>query len=243
MKSIKNLVEYYDELFPVTEEQKSFYKALVQKYHSPVHFLRYGCGTGIFESNLAKEGHDVTAVENEQDLLKCANLRRRNQLMSIRFFQMTYQDMGKYLAKNFYNIISVLNSRIIFFPDRETILDFLQTCRTILSQDGTIVLQLMNFEKYGDQKLIQLPTRESVRSRLFTEILSDQEGRCIMSCNIENSSEKILPVMNDVKVYPLVPDEIESLAEEAGFSTVEFYSGFDKSEFTGSEDSYVVMLS
>ena len=88
MKSIKNLVEYYDELFPVSSLKKSFYSEFAKTYKTPVHFLSVDCGTGFLESSLAREGHDVTGIENVEELLQSANLRRRSQLMSIRFFQM-----------------------------------------------------------------------------------------------------------------------------------------------------------
>ena len=112
MKFIQNLVEYYDELFKVSEAQKKLYTELCENFSSPVRFLRVFCGSGLFESSLSKQGHDVTGIENCDELLHMANLRRRNQLMSIRFFQMEAEDMTKFLGKNFYNVVSILNSRL-----------------------------------------------------------------------------------------------------------------------------------
>ena len=39
MEAIQNLVEYYDELYPVSAEQFDFYKSLLQEYSKPVKFL------------------------------------------------------------------------------------------------------------------------------------------------------------------------------------------------------------
>lgn len=109
MLIIQNLIEYYDELFPVTGELKSFYNNLISQYESPVKFLRVECGTGMLESQLAREGHDVTGIESCQEILRSANLRRRTQLMAIRFFQMSYLDMTKFLGTGFYDVISCLD--------------------------------------------------------------------------------------------------------------------------------------
>ena len=47
METIQNLVEYYDELFPVTQAQYDFYTGLMEEFQKPVKFLTIGCGTGV----------------------------------------------------------------------------------------------------------------------------------------------------------------------------------------------------
>ncbi|MBQ0039926.1 MAG: methyltransferase domain-containing protein [Treponema sp.] len=243
MNAIKNLVEYYDELFPISEAKKSFYQDISKNSKTPVHFLSVNCGTGFLESSLARQGHDVTGIENEEELLQTANLRRRSQLMSIRFFQMQIPDMSKFLGKSFYNVISVLNSRIMFFPGPQAIRNFFSDCKKLLALQGVLVLELINFDAHQHDMMFQLKTRESVRSKLFTEIFKAEDGSSMISANVENSSEKLLPVLKDVPVYPLTPAEIEHFAEEAGFTNAEFYADFDKTPFTGNEESFVVMVS
>lgn len=240
MITIKNLVEYYDELFPTSETRKKFFSDFSEVFNTPVHFLSIDCGTGLLESILAKKGHDVTGIENTE-LLVSANLRRRSQLMSIRFFQMEKEDMSKFLGKSFYNVISVLNSRIIFMT-RDEIKRFFSDCKKLISENGSIILELINFEKLKDQSMIQLPVRESVRSKLFTEIYEAEDGTRTLTSNVENSSGKILPVLKNVPIYPLMPSEIEQFAEEAGFSSAEFYADFEKSEFTGKEERFIVVI-
>ena len=74
MELIQNVIEYYDELYPVTDVQKKFYADLMKQYTIPVKFLRIGCGTGYFEHLLAREGHDVTGLETSKEMLESANL-------------------------------------------------------------------------------------------------------------------------------------------------------------------------
>ena len=92
MDFIQSVLEYYDELFPVTDAQKEFYEALTGLYASPAKILRIGCGTGLLEHTLARQGNDVTGIEASKQIINSANLRRRNQLMSIRFFLMAHAD-------------------------------------------------------------------------------------------------------------------------------------------------------
>lgn len=242
MSLLKNLVEYYDELYPVSESQKKFYAEILKNYSIPAKVLRIGCGTGLFESNLAKEGFDVTGIDSVEEFLASANLRKRSQLMSIRFFQMNSSDMSRYLAKNFYNVISVLNDRICYNSSKAEMQDFFSLCKSLIAPDGQLVLQLTNFEGLPEKGFVQLPVRESLRTKLFAELSGSFSEKRQISLTLENGSGKLIPVAKDIPFYPITPSEIETFAEEAGFVSAEFYADFDKSPFSGNEDSFVVII-
>ena len=146
MEINQNIAEYYDELYPVTEEQKVFYQKKMILFKKPVKFLQIGCGSGTFEHNLAREGSDVTGIETSQELLESANRKRRTQLMAVRYFQMSSLEMTRFLGKKFYNIISILNGRIVFTHDKTLMKKFLFDCLQLVSQNGFLILELPNFE-------------------------------------------------------------------------------------------------
>ncbi len=241
MKELKNLVEYYDELFPVTENQENFYDNLIKDYKNPVKFLRIFSGTGLFESKMAKKGHDVTGIEDEHSLLEAANLRRRNQLMAIRFFNMNHQEMINFLAKGFYNVISVLDSRLMFLKSSAEIEKFFVNCKQLLSENGVLIFQMINFEKFQNVPMAQLKERKSMRSKLFTELF-DNNGCKTISMNLETGNGKVISIFKNYEVNPILPKDIEMYAKKAKFSSANFYSDFDKSEFTGNEESFIVIL-
>lgn len=243
MDFIQSVLEYYDELFPVTDAQKEFYEALTGLYASPAKILRIGCGTGLLEHTLARQGNDVTGIESSKQIINSANLRRRNQLMSIRFFLMTTDEMTKFLGKGFYNIISILNSRIMHIADPERLHKFFADCRQLLTADGTLVVHTVNFSQSFDQQFIQLPVKESIRVKLFTEIHMAEDGEQLLCQNLETGNGRLLPVTEDVPVYPLPPDELISYAKDAGFKTVQLFSDFKRTPFTGSEPEIVALLS
>ncbi|MBQ9538137.1 MAG: methyltransferase domain-containing protein [Treponema sp.] len=243
MYSIQNIVEYYDELFPVTTAQKKFYDGLVKNYADPVKILSIECGTGVFESILAREGFDVTGIESHAELLHAANMRKRNQLMSIHFFQMDYLDMSRFLGKGFYNIISILDDRIMMIYDEMLLGKFFKDVRTLMTDGGSFVISLPNFDimKQGIP-MQQLPTRSSLRASLFTELWTAEGEHCTIKQNLETGNGKLLPVLEDEKAYPLKSAQIRGFAQEAGFSSVELFADFDKQAFTGQEDSLVAVL-
>ncbi len=241
MNTIQNIVEYYDELYPVTSDQKKFYSGLFQSYNKPTRLLRVSCATGYFEHYLAREGEDVTGIEVDRDLLHSANLRRRSQLMSVRFFEMSSLDMTRFLGKGFYNIVSILDDKIMFIHDRTLMRKFFCDCKSMLSEGGTFVIQGVNFDPVRNLPKFKIRTRESLRSKLFTEIFV-RDDKFYVNQSVETGSGKILPVMEESPVYPLTTSEIKEFAREAGFDSVQLYADYAMNPFTGSEPSYVAVI-
>lgn len=240
---IKNVVEYYDELFPVTEEHKNFYENLISLYSPTAKLLRVDCGTGLLEHELAKRGYDVTGIESFKEILNSANLKRRNQLMAIRFLLMSALDMTKFLGKGFYNIISILNNKIIQMSDEFLMRQFFSDCKLLLADKGTLVVEMTNFSETFDSKFIQLPVRESIRVKLFSEITRNSKGEQILCSNLETGNGKMLPVIENKKVFTPSPEKLISYAKDVGFCNVKLYSDFKQNDFTRNEPRVLALFS
>ena len=241
MEINQNIAEYYDELYPVTEEQKVFYSKKMEMFKKPVRFLRIGCGTGSFEHNLAKDGSDVTGLETSPELLESANRKRRTQLMAVRYFQMQVIEMSRFLGKKFYNIISILDNRLLFSHDKTLMAKFFYDCKQLLSDNGILVVKTPNFELYNSSKF-DLPVRESIRASLFTSI--EQKGdEWIMNQHLINSSYKKIKVTEDAPVYLIKKQELEELARAAGFTDIKFYSGFNLESLKSDSQEILAVLS
>jgi hypothetical protein len=71
----------------------------------------------------------------------------------------------------------------------------------------------------------------------------NDNGEQLLCQNLETGNGRMLPVTEDVRVYPLPPDELISYAKDAGFGTVQLFSDFKRSPFTGSEPEVLALLS
>jgi len=242
MELIQNIVEYYDELYPVTDAQKKLYEEIGKKYSNPVKFLRIGCGTGVLENFLAANGSDVTGLETFRELLDCANRRRRSQVMSIRFFQMSTLEMIRFLGKRFYNVISCLDDRILFIHDRILMRKFFFDCKELLADNGKLILQLHNYEQYDGTPVVELPEVSSIRAKLMTRIVTAEDSSSVLQQSVETGNGKILPVLKDAPVYLLHKEEITEFANEAGFTDVNFYSSYDKEPFNSDSKILIAVI-
>ena len=242
MDFLHNIIEYYDELYPVTEEQKKLYKELT-KGLLPAKILRIGCATGGFEHWLAKEGHDVTGIETSREMLEIANRRRRMPNTAIRFFQMSTIEMTRFLGKGFYNVISCLSDRIIFIHDKTLMRKFFYDCKLLLAEGGHLVIQLSNYSVFNSKPMAKLPTQESIRVKLYTQLWTGDDGNYTLQQDLEHCGSKLVPVLKDVAVLPVTVDQIKSYAEEAGFTNIGLYSGYDKEPLKDDSPTIVCILS
>lgn len=162
--------------------------------------------------------------------------------MAVRYFQMSSLEMTRFLGKKFYNIISILNSRIVFTHDKTLMKKFFFDCRQLVSENGFLILELPNFENYSELEKIEFPVRESIRSSLKS-VIEKRGEKFYLEQILTNSNDKKLVVTQDAPVYLLKPSEIENFALEAGFSKVELYSDFAENPFTEKSQRVVAVVS
>ena len=90
--------------------------------------------------------------------------------------------------------------------------------------------------------MIELPVRKSIRAGLTTQI-EERGEKFYMEQILTNSNDKKFVVTQDAPVYLLQKSEIEQFAKEAGFSNVEFFSGFTESPYTAEANTLVAEIS
>ena len=240
---MQNVVEYYDELYPSDESQRKFFLDLLTSYQAPSKILRIGCGTGNLESYLARNGVDVTGLDTNKEILESANLRRRFPNMAIRFFQMSTIEMTNFLGRNFYNVIACLNDKIIYIYDKALMKKFFADCKLLLSDEGTLVLQLYNYNMLDNEKVVKLPVRESIRSKIMEQVIKTENDGYVINQYLENSAGKIITLLQRQKIFPVLPEDIKAFALEAGFSKVEFYEDYTKKPFTPESKTVLCLIS
>lgn len=242
MNAIQNLVEYYDELYPVTAPQYDFYKSLLGKFSSPVRFLSIGCGTGVLESRLAKETADVTGIETIKELLESATRKHRTQLMALRFFKMSTIEMARFLGKKFYNVISCLNNRIVFIHDTILMKKFFFDCKQLLADGGIVILHLMNYDLYKNKTPVFLPERKSIRVKMTDKLERTATNEYVLTKTIETGNGKIVPLYTKIPVHPITVSEIQTFAKEAGFSSVKIFNGYETDSFDSGNSEIVAII-
>lgn len=242
MEYLNNLIEYYDELYQASDAQKKFYTNLIQQFGMPTKILGIGCSTGNFEYYLAQLGHDVTGIDTSPEMLESASRRRRMPNTAIRFFEMSTVEMSRFLGKDFYNIISCLNNKIIFIHDKILLKKFFVDCKSLLTEQGILILQFGNYSHFAKNGKFSLPSHKSIRVNLVTKIEQKSKDEFLLSQKLDRGDDRYLPVLKETPILPVTPELITSFAKEAGFTSINFTNGWSQEPFTEDNNNIVCVL-
>ena len=94
-----------------------------------------------------------------------------------------------------------------------------------------------------DESVLKLPNRESIRSKIMEHIVKTDSGDYIINQYLENSNEKIIPLLQRQKVLPITPEKIKEFAQDAGFANIDFYEDYTKKPFTSESKTVVCVIS
>jgi hypothetical protein len=62
---------------------------------------------------------------------------------------------------------------------------------------------LYNYDLYKNENTFKLPNRESIRSKIMESIAKTENNGYVINQNLENSSEKIIPLLQRQRVLPI----------------------------------------
>lgn len=227
-----NLLEYYDEIFPVDQERISFMEELARRirpadadkeYRTKV--LDVGCATGTFALSLMKKGMDVTGIDLNPSMIQSACRRNPEPRTNARFFLMNMMEIGTSFAHGRFDIILCLGNTLVHLEGPEQILSFLKQARDLLRPGGALVFQTVNYAKILSEDIMRLPTIETTRARFEREYRHRDDGRLSFEATIFASNGQ--PVFKDrVALYPATAAELTELVKEAGLKRLDLFEDF-----------------
>lgn len=236
MDLLQNLIEYYDELYPVVDTQKKFFEKVLNTYQMPAKILRIGCATGVFEHYLARLGHDVTGIGSSSAFIDSAVLRRKLPNTAIRFFHMMPTEMTHFLGKNFYNIIASLEGDLCFIYDETLRRKYFYDCHTLLADGGCLIIHT------PDIAATRNSTRVSLHSKIkCTSYVSEEDTYTLMQDIVREDGRRI-SVHEMTKIAPLTCVEIKQLALGAGFTSVECFSCYDLKSLSDNDTATLFVI-
>ena len=244
------IIEYYDELFPLEEKTIQFLSDIWEEQKNSMEidfapmcrYLGIGCATGNLENRLVSEGWDVTGIDKNKTMIDTAKRRMKRGFSCIRFYEMSTIDMRHFLKKESFNIISCVDDMLPYIADEILLRKFFHDTYELLTQNGKLVIQCLNTEQYEPGKPIVQPERSSVRVTLSRTWISAEEGRYVLDATLEHGNGKRFVLRKNTYLLPATPSRIKVMAQEAGFTGFETYADYDKADFTGESENFVMVI-
>ncbi len=240
---IKKWTDYYEDFFPVEQNQEEFFTSLCNEFKAPAKILGVECGPALLSEKL-QESNDITLTDQFPEFVNIVNARQANKDNPTHVFNLNPADIARYLGKSFFNVISCLCYRIIFMKDRTLIKKFLFDSKILLTNGGYLVLDILNFSKYDfSETKIELPAKKAERATLYSSVIKNSETASYkLFQHIVTASGKVIDEVKDELVCPISMETIRSYAKEVGYSSCEFFNDYKRTPYTSDSDKIICVL-
>ena len=228
-------IELYGDLYEINTVEEEFFYSLCNEFPQHAKALNIEAGLALLPSKLAYK-YDVTVTDSCQEFIRHISTKQTNTEIQPPTFHIDSSDVAKYLGKEFFNVVFCINSRLIFLKEKALIEKLIFDAKSLLTKDGYIVFDLLNFDRYDLTKdVIELPTRKTDKISLKANFTRDGDNIKLNQTAVMNDGTEI-EIVKDEKICVLNKDTIQAIADRIGFSSVNFYSDYAKTPY--SKDGY-----
>ena len=210
------IAEKYDYIFPLSPAHQTFFASeLCGKT-----VLDVGAATGNLTAYLSSQGYEVTAIDLSDRLIaKAAEKGVRVQHCNM----LNIDELS-----TFDNIVCIGNT-LPHLDSKVSVQLFLQKAYGQLSQEGKLILQLVNFQKYfaqqQDDYLGNLPLIANDKVKFERFYYLNKEGKIRFKTILDDTIE------NEELLQPIFADELTQWLTQIGFQAINLYGNFKKDPF------------
>jgi SAM-dependent methyltransferase len=238
MSFYSSISDYYDLLFPVSAEQENFFAEFVRDF-KPQRVLDAACGSGSQLLCFAKRGLSCSGFDADPEMVKMA----RKKLSG---YENTNVEFGKFnqmkgLFEPGYDLIMNIGNSLVHVPNKEA-KQFIVDASDLLSKDGILLIQILNYDRIFDQRIEELPlitasTHDLSFRRSYTFTSNE---KVIFKTTIEIPSEGIT-ISNSLPLFPIRKDLFIEMLSGAGLRVMGIFPGFVGKKFSSDSDALVVL--
>ncbi|GAB6139097.1 class I SAM-dependent methyltransferase [Halanaerobaculum tunisiense] len=226
MEFYQQFSQYYDAIFPFKEVK---YNLLSSCLPESGKVLDVATGTGTYAVALAEAGYQVTGIDLSQAMITEAKQKFTSEEVTVDFKVADMREVDQtYEARNF-ALISCIGNSLVHLEGIEEIKKVLNKFYKLLVTEGKLVLQIVNYNRIVANKVTKLPTINNQEAGVkLTRDYEFKEGKVDFITNLETPEGEFF---NSVLLYPLQAEELREALAEAGFTELNFYGGFDRSDY------------
>ena len=230
----------YDDLFPVSPEQRALFVSLMDDGGART-VVDCGCGTGSQLQPFAVAGLSCFGFDLDPSLVAIAR-RKLAAYPKTRIEMGSFADLSALVSLPS-DLLMCLGNSLVHVPQDEASRFFADAAKA-LSGSGTLLLQILNYERLLREEVTELPmlraSEGSVEFRRRYEWEGDRKVFFRTSLRFAGADEPRI-ARNEIPLYPVYPEELWKMLGDAGFGDIRFYGDFARSEFSHDSEALVCL--
>jgi glycine/sarcosine N-methyltransferase len=197
-----------------------------------------GCGTGLDSVSLAIAGLDVTAFDISKGMIQAAEKNSYNRGLNIKFINSGIDKIPKEFNNKFDIAVSLGNTIANLNP--KILKAALIKTRKILTKNGMLVIQLLNYEKIrkNNNRIVKISNVNDKTIIRFYDIFKKNFNFNILKFSSNSLSEYEL---NTSVIYPHNKKSMNENLKKAGFTDIKFFGSLKLDKFKKSSSGDLVI--
>lgn len=239
MLKIKKFLKNYDEFFYTPDSQLSFFKNLIGN-NQTANIIDIEGGTSPIGVELSKNAK-VTVTESHKDFDSLLKKEKKHN-PNFNFYNYSSMDIARIFGRNKFDIAFCINSRLLAVQDTILLTKFLFDAKIILKDKGILVLDIYNFNnlQFTNNEAIFTKDSRSNTDKLQISIIRN-DLYYYMDASLLKKKKEISIIENE-PTYPFTMQHIQKIAKEINYSSVEFYSDYNKTPFKNDSQRLICIL-
>ena len=187
-----------------------------------------GCGTGIDSISLSNLGLKVTAFDISEGMINKAKQNAERENVQINFINKSITEISEEHFNKYDFVVSLGNSFANL--DSQQLSNSIKIIRRMLTPTGKCLIQILNYIPIleNQERIINITRDDNFH---FVRFYDFEEGFLrfnILKYFIQDPKDYKLI---STKIYPHVIFDFEKLFAEAGFKSINYFGGLNKSRF------------
>lgn len=233
-----SIAKYYQHIFPFNPAQVNFLKNVLPYNGAKV--LDVGCAIGDLAFALTHFGFPTWAFDFDGQMIEIAQGSKQEDSMFPVFEQLDMRLIDQRYPEAYFNTIICFGNTLVHLLRDEDILQFIQAAYQVLSPEGKLTIQILNYQYILDRKMQSLPVIDNEHIR-FERSYRVTPNSDLIDFDTELTIKSTAQVIkNTVKLNPIRKNKLQELLAKAGFENIEFFGSFDCAPLQESSLPFIV---
>lgn len=221
-----SIAPFYQHIFPFNPAHIEFLRHVLP--YNGARVLDVGCATGDLAFALAHFGFPTWAFDYDAQMVETAQHTKQEDTMFPVFEQLDMRLLDQRYPESFFDTIICFGNTLVHLLTDEDIVQFLQATNKTLATDGTLTIQILNYDFILGQEIKSLPVIENEHIRFernYEFIPTDSLIEFKTRLTIKSTNQVI---NNSVQLNPVRKSKLQELLEKAGFGSLDFFGNFGR---------------